>query len=382
MFDFIPVTQYESYFHIAVLIMLLVAIWQCGIGSVFDSKVASIDSLWGMIFALVLILYMGNRQLNGVYFGDTAQYAAGFKRYMNSAGEFKWDWHYNEWLFQNMMAFFAKTFKDIHLFFTVCAAIYVGSLWWAMYRMFGNYNFIPFLVVMSMFTFWSYGVNGVRNGMGASLFILAMTYVENIPAMLGIAFLGLGMHASVHVMVGAAALAWVFNKSFYYLGAWVLSIVASYAAGFKIQQWVAALNLTEGDDRLNSYLTTTDAAEFLRREGTQLVIGFRWDFIAYSALAVAVGFYFIFRRNFKDEYYHWMYNIFLITNAFWILVIRSSFSNRFAQISWFIMPVILIYPFIKQRFWVNHERYLAGALVLFYAYGFYTNMVPVIMSWF
>ena len=187
------------------------------------------------------------------------------------------------------------------------------------------------------------------------------------------------MHASIHIMIGAAALAWFFNNSFYYLAAWLVSIIASYFAGFKIQFLLSALHLTEGDDRLNSYLTQTDAAEFLRREGAQIFIGFRWDFIAYSAMAVIIGYYFIYKWKFKDEYYHWIY--FLITNMFWILVIRSAYSNRFAQISWFIMPIVLIYPFMKNRFWVNHERNVAYAILLFYAYGFYMNMLPVIMTW-
>ena len=39
--------------------------------------------------------------------------------------------------------------------------------------------------------------------------------------------------------------------------------------------------------------------------------------------------------------------IYLTANAFWILVIRSSFSNRFAYLSWFLMAIIIFYPFFK-----------------------------------
>ena len=101
---------------------------------------------------------------------------------------------------------------------------------------------------------------------------------------------------------------------------------------------------------------------------------FRWDFLIYSSMGVLVGWFFIFMRDFKDEYYHWLYNIFLITNAFWVLVIRSAYSNRFAQISWFILPVILIYPFMKKRFWQNHEMVLGIGLLVFYAFTFYFNI--------
>ena len=110
-------------------------------------------------------------------------------------------------------------------------------------------------------------------------------------------------------------------------------------------------------------------------EIVQMSMTFRWDFLLYSAMGVFVGYYFIFRRNFRDEYYHWLYNTFLITNAFWVLVIRAAYSNRFAQISWFIMPVILIYPFMKQRFWQSHEKILGAALLVFYVFAFYYNII-------
>ena len=143
-------------------------------------------------------------------------------------------------------------------------------------------------------------------------------------------------------MIGAGTLAWFIKNSYWYLAGWVACVGASYAVGGRIQAYLAGLNLMVGDDRFSGYLT----GDNMIGEVVQMSMTFRWDFLLYSAMGVAVGYYFIFRRNFKDEYYHWIYNTFLVTNAFWVLVIRSAYSNRFAQISWFIMPVVLIYPFI------------------------------------
>ena len=92
-------------------------------------------------------------------------------------------------------------------------------------------------------------------------------------------------------------------------------------------------------------------------------------------MGVVVGWFFIFKRGFKDEYYHWIFNTYILTNAFWILIIRAIYSNRFAQLSWFVLPIVLIYPFIKKRFWLNHEKYLGYALLVFYAFTFYTNIL-------
>lgn len=50
--------------------------------------------------------------------------------------------------------------------------------------------------------------------------------------------------------------------------------------------------------------------------------------------------------------------MYLLTNTFWILIIRANFSDRFAYLSWFIYSVILLYPLVtrpvvrRQGIWV------------------------------
>ena len=369
MFDFVPVFDYTYYFDLSILILVLIAVWQCSRGIILKQNVAEFNANWGFFLSVLIILYMGSRPVHWV-FGDTVNYAAGFERLKSIP--FEWEWN-REWLFRNLLHWFARN-SNIHIFFIMCAACYVLPLWIAMHRMFRNYSYIPFLVILAMFTFWQYGINGIRNGIGASLIILAMTYVENIPIMAFLCFLATGFHSSVFIMIGAGIMAWFIKNSYYYLAAWVACVILSYVAGDTIQTYLAGLGIGGEDERFTTYLTI-DAEQFARNELTNLRIGFRWDFLAYSSMAVVVGWYFIFKRNFQDEYYHWIYNTYLITNAFWVLVIRAAFSNRFAQISWFIMPIVLIYPFMKKRFWLNHEKMLGYALLIFYAYAFYYNIL-------
>lgn len=373
MFSFIPLYEYTHYFNLFVLFLVLLAFYQCSRAIIFTLSNERLNAAWGCFVAVAIILYMGYRNPTGP-FGDTVNYTHAFWKEAASQAPFKWRWE-GEWLFYNVLMKFFAHHGDVTTFYLFCAAVYVGCLWLALVRIFGRQYYIPFLVFLSMFFFWQYGVNGIRNGMGASLFILALTYVERLPIAILLCVLAVGIHKSIAIMIGAAALAWFLNNSYIYLSGWLFSVLVSYFAGFTIQNWIARLNLTSGDDRLADYLSNTDAAEILRTEGAVVQIGFRWDFLLFSAMAVAVGYYFIFRRNVKDEYYQWIYNIYLITNAFWVLVIRASYSNRFAQISWFIMPLVLIYPFMKQRFWKNHERMTGFALLLFYAFAFYSNII-------
>ena len=50
------------------------------------------------------------------------------------------------------------------------------------------------------------------------------------------------------------------------------------------------------------------------------------------------------------------------------MVIRSSFSNRFAYLSWFIYPVVMAYPLLRMNIWKDQDR--KTALILFFYSGF------------
>lgn len=98
--------------------------------------------------------------------------------------------------------------------------------------------------------------------------------------------------------------------------------------------------------------------------------GFRYDFLAYSAAAVYTGWYFIFKKKYNDKIYINLYNTYLICNAFWILVIRANFSNRFAYLSWFMMGLVIIYPFLKKEFFINHHLLVGKVLTVYFLFTY------------
>ena len=139
------------------------------------------------------------------------------------------------------MQWFAR-YSDIHTFLLLFATVYIGSLWLAMQRIFKGYYYIPFLVILSMFTFWSYGVNGIRNGMGASLFILAMTYVNRPPVMIGLCVLAAGIRKCIYLRGGASTLTCFIMNSYLDLAVLMASIRVADAIGGRIQAYLAATN--------------------------------------------------------------------------------------------------------------------------------------------
>ena len=99
-----------------------------------------------------------------------------------------------------------------------------------------------------------------------------------------------------------------------------------------------------------------------------LYSGFRFDFLFYSAFPVWMIWYVTQRRKFNNPEYSVYANTYLLCNAFWILVIRASFSNRFAYLSWFLYPLVIAYPLMRMNLWKDQDR--KTAIIFFFYTGF------------
>lgn len=361
MMDFIPIHLYTDIFNYLVFVLVVIAVYESFSGKLFKPETRAINHIIGFVVIAIVILYMGLRPISS-FFGDTVVYANSFYRLQMNTAQFR-ILHEGEWVFNTIMFWFAK-YSNVHIFFLFCTTIYVGALWWAFKRIFKEDFLIPFIVAIGMFTFWSYGVNGIRNGMAASIIILALSFRQNIPAMAILFILGLGIHKSMYLMLVAAGITLFVKDSRIYVWTWIGCILLSLVAGNAIANIIAASNLI-GDDRFANYISNNN------NQGKFSYTGFRWDFLLYSAVPVIIGYYFIFKEKYTDKFYIWLFNIYLITNAFWIIVIRASFSNRFAQISWFLIPLVIIYPFFMKKFW-NDQPIKTGCIVIIsYLYTFY-----------
>ena len=125
--------------------LIILALMQCFSGMVLQRDAVRLNALWGVAVVVLLTLYMGLRPVSGWMFGDMGVYAAGFRKLVAFEEPFKWSLS-GEWAFANLTRVMAKL-TDEHGYFLCCAAIYVGSLWLAMVRMFRSYYYVPFLVI-------------------------------------------------------------------------------------------------------------------------------------------------------------------------------------------------------------------------------------------
>ncbi|MFH6772695.1 EpsG family protein [Gaetbulibacter aestuarii] len=310
----------------------------------------------GYMTLIGLTLYLGLRPVSGRYFVDMATYYNYFQNYSLGAHVTS----SKDVVFHYFMKF-SSHFMTAHGFFLLMDIIYIYPLYLFSKKYFKQYWYYSFLVLIVSFSFYSYGTNGIRNGAATSLFVLGLCFPEN-KIKTGICFITAALfHKSLTLPIGAYLLTLMYNNPKTYLIAWLAAIPVSLVAGSVFVSLFSSLGF---DDRLAGYLTGQGNLD------VPVYTGFRWDFIFYSSFAVFAGWYFIIKKGFHDTFYFKILNIYLICNAFWILVIRAPFSNRFAYLSWFLMGIVIMYPILKQPLFKNHQLFISKIITVYFLFTF------------
>ncbi|NHN26149.1 EpsG family protein [Flavobacterium jejuense] len=317
----------------------------------------------GVFIVFIILVYIGLRPLDKGYMGDTGAYLRVFNKLADGSLSSFYDKEYGFML----LIKYSALYLNAEFFFLICASIYVYLHYLVSKKIFKDYWYFGFIFLVSSFSFWAYGTNGIRNGLGAAIVLYAFTFENKKTWAIAIALIGTLFHKSMLLPVMAYILTFFYNNRISYLRLWLLCIPLSLIAGGSFELIFASLGF--GDERI-SYLTDGNV------NGDQFAYtGFRWDFLLYSASAVYTGWYFIVKKNFEDKLYHRLFNVYLFSNAFWILIIRANFSNRFAYLSWFMMGVIIIYPFLKQQMIPNQTKKTALVLFFYFMFTFILNVI-------
>jgi hypothetical protein len=347
MFDFIPLHLYSPIFYMAMLLLAVVTMLETLVFRIGSQLSFTFGTVIGYSLLLFVLLYMGLRPIDGV-FVDMVSYNWTFELVQSGNRQP----NYNDPVFSAFLVL-CTSLMDAQGFFFVCAVIYVIPAYMACRKYFAQYWFYAFVMLVCTMSFWSYGVNGIRNGLATSIFLFALSREIKLHQWMWMA-LAVGFHKSMVLPTVAYALTLSYNNPRYYRLFWLACIPVSLVAGGAVAGFFAGLGFD--DDRI-AYLTTeADSEQFSRT-------GFRWDFLIYSAIPIFAGWYYTAIKKFDDVRYLQILNIYTFSNAIWILVIRANFSNRFAYLSWFMMALVLIYPLLKQKI-LAHQHIKIGLMIL------------------
>jgi len=347
----IPIDWYYPIYINLCLFLTIFTLVHTFVIEIDSSKNIIFINISGYLLLIFLILYIGLRPIDGI-FGDTINYNRGFVDYSNGASIKKVNdlgWH----LFMKA----AANLMSVHGFFTICSFLYIFPLYKISKTFFEKYWYYAFLMFIVSFSFWTYGVNGVRNGAACSIFLWGICYRNNVLLMSLCFLIATAFHKTLFLPITAFIITYFYNDPKIYLKAWFVCIPISFVLGsFFIFLFT---NLGFGDERLTGYLTST-----------AINTGFRWDFIFHSGFAVFAGWFFVIKKGFNDTTYNKLLNTYLICNSFWILVIRANFSNRFAYLSWFMMALIIIYPLLKKQFFENQHLMIGKVMLAYFSFTY------------
>ena len=294
----------------------------------------------------LLALWIGQRPISGRAFGDTINYAQLYYSMQDGIfapmGENERDWLWDKFMYQ------CAQYMDVSSFFTIVDIGYFGFILLACKRLIPNNIFVALLFNLGAFSFFSYGTNGIRNGLACSivLFVISLALGDKKEKLIALVlgFCAVFLHKSTSLPLLMLVVSIYFIKSFKWAYIfWIMAIVVSLVAGGAVESIFTGLGF---DDRLDSYIFN---AEDYAADGYKS--GFRWDFLLYSMMPIVLGYYIVIKRGIQDRAYLLLLNTYTLSNAFWVMLIRASYSNRFAYLSWFMYPMVLVYPLLKLNVW-------------------------------
>lgn len=308
---------------------------------------------------------MGLRPISYV-FDDTLAYAEAY-RLLQAGKELKIE---KDYLF-NYFLKFCSEFVGVHTFFFIVAFLYILPCYLFARKYFKKYWFFALFMFFCSFSFWSYGTNGIRNGLATSFFLLGLYYYDKKYLLYSCFAIGFFMHASLVIPIVAFFISGLYKNPKIYLYIWLLAIPLSLVGGSFWTNFFGGLGF---EDRTSGYLTNAE-----KNLNEIVKVGFRWDFLVYSGSAVFMGAYFIFKKKITDPFYIHVFGIYCIANAFWILVITAAYSNRFAYLSWFLMPAIFAYPMFRYKIWKEQYKIFGGILFAYFMFTYYMFIVKYIL---
>lgn len=300
----------------------------------------------GLLLLFFVSLYFGLRPISMI-FPDMTGYAFSysFDSYEVSAVRNEPVWQVVKYICHELLSF------NVNLWFLSVALIAFSFKFAACKKIFGNHIYTAFLFLLTSFSFWANAVTTLRSNMGIAFVMYAIAlFLDDNNKNKVWAFiwfiLGFYTHSSSILLAACFLVSYYFIKHIKWaIYIWLFCLMLSLFAHSFFEQLFLSLGFDDRMAMIDS--ANVDYSGFAYS-------GFRWDFLAYSIIPLLLGL-FVFPRDSKNTVYSILLNTYILSNAFWVLVIRAQFSDRFASISWSMYPLVLAYPFIFINVWDDSQ---------------------------
>ena len=156
------------------------------------------------------------------------------------------------------------------------------------------------------------------------------------------------------------------NNPKHYLYLWGTFFLLMLVARDSFSTLLTNIPWFEQDKRMSEYLNMS----YKGMEQMFSNIGFRWDFIIYSLIPIIAGVKYIYTYCYEDKLFIRLFNTYIASNAFWLLTIHVPYNNRFAYLSWFLYPIVLIYPLLKDNLINNQGERIKWIILCYYMFTY------------
>lgn len=319
------------------------------------------NQIFPIVFTAIMAVFVGMRPISGL-FVDMKNYQIYYR--VITGNKFEFDWSQSNYLFDNLFNYMASDKIAIASFFMVISIIYFGFIYIACRKLFPTDTLYALIIYLGAFSTFSYGTNGIKAGAAAAFFLCALAYQSNWKLCLLFLFFSLGFHHSMAMPIAAFIICRFISNPKLYIFIWVIALA------------IAAFHITYFQTLLGSF--SEDGAGYLADNSKGYRTGFRIDFLIYSFLPIALGYWYIFKCHYKSKVYNLIFNTYVLTNAVWILCMYASFTNRIAYLSWLMIPFVLVYPLFNKVF--IRRQYAVINAVAWYHLGFTLFMYFVYYS--
>lgn len=302
--------------------------------------IGSPTTLFSILFIVLVTLYIGTRPL--WCYADTHLYTTIFKLVQSGVWENLKDLENEK--FWALIEHICLDLTTASGWLLVISCFYVLGMSTAAYRWLPKHFFLAIIFMFTAFSFWGYATNGIRNGVATSLCLLGLSFFarDKKNLIFGYCWLILGVltHKSSLLILASATAALFLTNTKNNIKIWLCAIVLGML--FQEQFKVLFASLID-DGRMTNYLLNTAVSNDLFSN-----TGFRWDFILYSSIPIILGWYIIVHKKIEtNKTYIFLLSTYIFANSFWLLINTVAYSNRFAYLSWFMYPILLVYPLVK-----------------------------------
>ena len=363
MIELVPVRIYTKVFYWTMFAICMLTVMYYHDSKDCQKLLKQNSSFLPFLLSAILTIFIGLRP-SGYMFGDMGMYRHLWNMTDVSSVDVFFDFN-TEWFFMFVLKTCKLLVNDVQFWFFIVELFYIGCQFWACKKLLWENVWMAIVFIFFSYQFFTYGTNGIRNGMGTALMMLSIAFFcdrKKVSYFIGLLLFVLAMGCHRSVMVPMAALFVSFYiikdiKNAIYI--WLMCIVLSVFAGGFFQGIFASLGF---DDRMSEYSSGSEEmmSQFSR-------IGFRWDFLLYSAMPVLLAWH-VQSKGIYDRTFTLLANTYIIANSFWVLVCRAAFSNRFAYLSWFIYALVLAYAVIRVPIWKDQDRKAAQILFVHTAF--------------